>query len=200
MHQETLKTLAGNTDIYLLDQILKGSYQFGEKILDAGCGDGRNLHWFLKNNFEIYGIDQNEEAIAQVRNANPEKIKNRFTVASVEHLNFKDNFFDHIISSAVLHFASNHKHFKTMLKEMLRVLKPDGTIFIRMTTSHGMETLLPEQETGVYDLPDGSSRYLLSLKLLKELSQNWKFSLAEPFKTVLVNKERSMCILVIRKN
>ena len=48
MKEETIQSLVGNTDIYLLDQIMKERYKRGESILDAGCGEGRNLHWFLK--------------------------------------------------------------------------------------------------------------------------------------------------------
>ncbi len=200
MQQETLQTLVGNTDIYLIDQIMKGRYKAGDLILDAGCGEGRNLHWFIKNGCQVYGVDQNENTIDNIRTANPEISKNRFTVSNVEHLIFEGNFFDHIISSAVLHFAKDHLHFKMMFKEMLRVLKPGGTLFIRMTTAHGMEAILSKNKSGVYPLPDGTERYLLSLKMLKELSEKWKFSLVEPFKTVLVNKERSMCVVVLRKD
>ena len=199
MQQKTLQSLVGNTDIYLIDQIMKGRYKAGDCILDAGCGEGRNLLWFIKNGCQVYGVDQNENAIDYLRNANPEISKNRFSVSTVEHLIFDDNFFDHIISSAVLHFAKDTAHFKNMLKEMLRVLKPDGTLFIRMTTTHGMEDILVRNKSGVYALPDGTIRYLLSLHLLKKLMKDWSFSLAEPFKTVLVYKERSMCVLVIQK-
>ncbi len=199
MQQETLQTLVGNTDIYLIDQILKGRYKSGDLILDAGCGEGRNLHWFIKNGCQVYGVDQNEIAIDYIKNANPEISKIRFSVSTVENLKFSDNFFDHIISSAVLHFAKDHLHFKRMFKEMLRVLKPGGTLFIRMTTTHGMEDII-ENKSGVYALPDGTDRYLLTLKMLKELSEKWKFSLVEPFKTVLINKERSMCVLVLQKD
>ena len=68
----SLKNLIGQTDIYLLDQIMKGRYTENEKILDAGCGEGRNMHWFLQSGFVIYGTDINETAIAQLKSANPD--------------------------------------------------------------------------------------------------------------------------------
>jgi len=46
MNITTLKEAINGTDIYLLDQILKDRYETGDKILDAGCGKGRNLKWF----------------------------------------------------------------------------------------------------------------------------------------------------------
>lgn len=58
MNQFSIQELIGNTDIYLLDQIMKGRYTPGERILDAGCGNGRNLVWFLKNDFDVYAVDK----------------------------------------------------------------------------------------------------------------------------------------------
>ncbi|MFT7589654.1 MAG: tellurite methyltransferase, partial [Limisphaerales bacterium] len=49
-------------DIYLIDQILKGRYSEGEKILDAGAGSGRNLNWFLANKFDLSACDQNPKS------------------------------------------------------------------------------------------------------------------------------------------
>ncbi|RYE38052.1 MAG: class I SAM-dependent methyltransferase, partial [Sphingobacteriales bacterium] len=53
----TLKDIVGQTDIYLLDQILKQRYVSGQRVLDAGCGTGRNLHWFMRNGFNVVGTD-----------------------------------------------------------------------------------------------------------------------------------------------
>ena len=199
MKEETIQSLVGNTDIYLLDQIMKERYKRGESILDAGCGEGRNLHWFLKNDFKIFGVDQDENSIINLRKANPDLPKTRFSVAAIQNLHFKDNYFDHVISSAVLHFATGHAHFKNMIKEMRRVLKTGGTLFIRMTTNRGIEHLLHKNKNGIYDLPDGSERYLITSKMLEEILYKQQLSLVEPFKTVVVDDKRSMCILLLRK-
>jgi SAM-dependent methyltransferase len=61
----TLQQLAGNTDIYLLDQIIKDRYNQNDLILDAGCGNGRNLHWFFLNKIDCFAIDRDEMAIDQ---------------------------------------------------------------------------------------------------------------------------------------
>ena len=47
----------GSIDIYLFDQLLKGRIAPGMKLLDAGCGSGRNLVYFLRSNFDVYGVD-----------------------------------------------------------------------------------------------------------------------------------------------
>ncbi len=58
MTNEDLKNVLGNLDIYLLDQIVKGRYNQRDKILDAGCGTGRNMYWFYNNQFNIWAVDQ----------------------------------------------------------------------------------------------------------------------------------------------
>lgn len=178
---------------------MKCRYQSPDKILDAGCGGGRNMHWFLQNNFELSGIDSNEELIAQLISANPDLSKERFQVSTVEKMPFPDNHFDHIISSAVLHFANNTKHFKAMLTEMVRVLKQGGTLFIRMTSDIGIENKVQLIADGVYNIPDGSRRFLLTKSLLADCMRQNNLSYIESLKTVNVDDVRCMSTLLLRK-
>jgi len=197
---ESVFSQIGQTDIYLLDQIIKGRYNTTDKILDAGCGEGRNMHWFLQNGFEIYGTDINETAIAQLRSTNPNLPVERLQVAAVEKLPYTDNYFNHIISSAVLHFANSTQHFKAMLTEMARVLKTNGSLFIRMTSDIGIENNVKLISDGVYIIPDGSKRFLLTKTLLAECMQENNLSFLEPLKTVNVDDLRCMSTLVLQKN
>lgn len=196
----SLNVLLGQTDIYLLDQIMKGRYNENEKILDAGCGEGRNMYWFLQNDFAIYGTDINETAIAQLKSANPDLPAERLQIAAVEKSPFTDNYFDHIISSAVLHFANSTQHFKAMFTEMVRVLKINGSLFIRMTSDIGIENKVKPISDGVYIIPDDSKRFLLTKTLLAECMQENNLSFLEPFKTVNVDDLRCMSTLVLQKN
>ena len=41
----------GDIDIYLFDQLLKGRLDASMSLLDAGCGGGRNLYYFLRNGY-----------------------------------------------------------------------------------------------------------------------------------------------------
>ena len=188
----------GDTDIYLIDQIMKGRYGQLDTILDAGCGGGRNLHWFLQNNSLIYGVDRDENAIGQLQSSYP-ALAERFWQAPVEKLPFGDNDFNHVISSAVLHFAENTQHFHNMVTEMLRVLRPSGSLFIRMTSDIGIEHSVQLIEDGVYFIPDGSQRFLLTRQLLSDLVQQHKLLLLEPLKTVNVSDVRCMSTLVLGK-
>ncbi len=185
----------GETDIYLIDQIMKGRYQPRDTILDAGCGYGRNLHWFLQHDCNVYGVDQDTAAISSLRSRFGEK----FQQAALDNLPFDNNYFDHIICSAVLHFAKRTTHFHEMVAESTRVLKPNGSLFVRMTSDIGIEGRSRPIADGVYQIPDGSTRFLLTRTLLAETMHKNKLSFLEPFKTVNVNDLRCMSTLVLKK-
>lgn len=191
----------GNIDIYLLDQILKGRYPISNKILDAGCGEGRNLVYFIRNNYQAYGIDKNEDSIQMLKHLsksiNPDYPQERFVVGDVNALPFDDQEFDGVISSAVMHFAENQIQYKNQMAELTRVLKPGGVLFVRMATIIGIEALAKPLGNGKYLLPDGSVRFLLTRQLLKEIEEELEF--VEPFKVVLVDKQRCMCTMVLKK-
>lgn len=193
-----INQILGKTDIYLIDQIVKGRYQNTENILDAGCGGGRNLHWFYNNGFNIYGIDAKEDNIEAIKKEYSREAYN-FSVSNIEDLKFKDDFFNHIICNAVLHFAENEIHFLKMFSELMRVLKPKGTLFIRVASDIGLKDKIKHISNGVYNLPDGTNRYLVSKTLLKKLVDIYNFKLLEPLKTVNVNDLRCMTTLVIQK-
>jgi tellurite methyltransferase len=196
----SIQTLLGQTDIYLIDQIMKGRYNPADTILDAGCGSGRNMYWFLQNSFNINGIDISEVAIEELKNTYPGLPAGSLLVSSIENIPFADNHFNHIICSAVLHFAKSITQFNCMLTEMIRVLKPGGSLFIRMTTDIGIEDKVELIADGVYRIPDGSTRFLLTRQLLAACMQQNNLSFIEPLKTVNVNDVRCMCTLVLQKN
>lgn len=196
----SIAQLLGQTDIYLIDQIMKNRYSTGNTILDAGCGGGRNMPWFLQNNINLFGIDLSEAAIINLKNKYPSLPDKNLQISSVEKMSFAGNFFNHIISSAVLHFAKSEVHFKEMLGEMVRVLQPGGSLFIRMTSDIGIEDKVLLIGDGNYQIPDGSMRFLLTKKLLAECVEMFGLSFLEPLKTVNVDDVRCMSTLVLQKN
>jgi SAM-dependent methyltransferase len=150
----------GHIDIYVFDQLLRGRLLPGMRILDAGCGGGRNLVYFLKHGFEIFGVDADARAIESVRTiANrlaPHLAASNFRVEPVEQMSFADGFADAVLSSAVLHFAQDEDHFNRMVGEMWRVLKPGGMFFCRLASDIGMEGRMQRVDGRRFLLPDGS--------------------------------------------
>lgn len=198
-NKNSVTDLLGQTDIYLIDQIMKDRYVPGCKLLDAGCGGGRNMHWFMQQGFDMYGIDWSEAAILNLKQIYAHLPAEKLQVSLVENLPFPSNYFDHIISSAVLHFARNEMHFKEMLGEMLRVLKPGGTLFIRMTSDIGIEHKVKLLDNGNHRIPDGSMRFLLTRSILDSCMHEFGLTFLEPLKTVNVNDLRCMSTLVLQK-
>lgn len=203
MNLTELKRELQNIDIYLLDQILKGRYGLDHKILDAGCGGGRNMFWLAKNGYDVYAVDAKQEALnALIQTSkelgislSPDHIK----IDSLQTLEFDSAFFDHIICSAVLHFAKSHDDFELMFAELIRVLKPGGSLFIRMTSNIGIENKVSEIKSGVHNIPDESIRYLLTKDKLSEIIHQHRLSFLEPLKTVNVNDVRCMSTLMLQK-
>jgi len=198
MNLITLQKAIGGIDNYLLDQILKGRYQKSDCILDAGCGKGRNLKWFYQNDIKVFGVDLDLNNINYVKQKH-ESSKGDFFVQALDDLMFDDGTFDHIICSAVLHFAKAELHFMNMVSELVRVVKPNGTIFIRMATIDGIEDKVKGIGNGVYHLPDGTNRFLLTPELLNKIQLKFNIELIEPYKFINVNNLRCMTALIFQK-
>lgn len=193
----------GGVDIYLLDQILKNRFPPGIGILDAGCGGGRNISWFLRSGYNVSGVDTYAAAVAglqeMARRVAPGLPAENFRVEPVEKMTFADGSFDAVLSIAVLHFARDHAHFTEMLQEMWRVLKPGGLLFVRLGSRIGIENRVVPRGEGRYSVPDGSIRYLVDLETLVQLTAELGGRLLEPVKTVNVQNMRCMTMWVVRK-
>ena len=100
----------------------------GERILDIACGGGNLSLKIAEKGCEVYGIDRSEKVInGAKRLAEREKIACEFEIGSAEDLPYADRYFDKVICSSSL------EHFKDdirALKEMHRVLKPNGKVVL----------------------------------------------------------------------
>lgn len=189
----------GNIDIYLLDQMLKGRITPEMKILDAGSGEGRNLYYFIKNGYQhLYGIDPNPTAIQMLQMIAKQIPKEHFICSNIEEMPFNNPVFDYVICSAVLHFANSLDHFNQLFAQLVKVLKREGQLFIRMTSNHHMPDAQLIKD-GVFKIPDGSQRYLLDITSIPTLLENNNLKLVEPIKTVYVHNQRSMTTLILKK-
>lgn len=193
---DTLRDLVGSVDVYLFDQILKGRFAPGCRILDAGCGGGRNLVFFLRAGYPVFGVDRDPGLLASTRRLAarwaPDLPLENFRVEPVEDLSFDDASFDAVLASALLHFARGTQHFEEMMGEMWRVLAPGGFFFARLASTIGIEDRVEPLRDRRFHLPDGTDRFLVDEALLTDYAAALGAEQAEPIKTTNVQNLRAM--------
>jgi SAM-dependent methyltransferase len=197
-----LRTEFGEIDIYLFDQLLRGRFDRRRRVLDAGCGAGRNLPFFLRHRFDVRAVDADPSAIRSVRqlvaSLNPALPPEQIHCGSLESLPWDNGSTDAVICSAVLHFARDERQFAAMLEEMWRVLAPGGLFFARLATSIGLEAHL-SAAIGRVRLPDGSDRFVVDERTLLDWTAALGGTLADPVKTTNVQNTRCMTTWVVEK-
>ena len=198
----TLQEQFGEIDIYLFDQLLKGRLVPGMRVLDAGCGSGRNLVYLLREGYEVFAADADADEVDGVRRMaqalNPLLPATNFRVEAVEAMSFDDACADVVISNTVLHFARDDAHFDAMVRGSFRVLKPGGLFFCRLGSSIGMESQVEQVGGRRYKSPDGSERYLVDEALLDAYTGRLGV-LADALRTTVVHNLRAMTTWVVRK-
>ena len=100
-----------------MNQLSKNSY-----IADIGCGNGKNMY---RTDCEYIGLDFCLNFTKICKNNNKEVL-----IANNLNIPFKDNSFDHAISVAVIHHLSTIEKRLKALNEIIRIVKPGGTVFI----------------------------------------------------------------------
>lgn len=193
----------GGIDVYLFDQLLKGRFRLPMRVLDAGCGAGRNLVYFLREGYDVCGVDLSPDAVASVRSLArtlaPQLPEDNFRQEPIERMSFEGESFDAVLSSAVLHFARDEAHWRAMLREMWRVLKPGGVFFARLASSDGVEGCIEHLGGRRFRLRGGAEWLLADERMLREATESLRGELIEPLKTVVVHGARSMSVWCLRK-
>lgn len=191
----------GQIDIYVFDQILRGNIASPMRVLDAGCGYGRNLVYLLREGCEIFGLDADVDAIGHVRalaaELAPELPGENFRVGAIEQMPFVDGFVDVVICNSVLHFARNDEHFLAMLTELWRVLRPGGMLFCRLGSRIGMD--FERVRGNIFRIGDGSEWFLVDELELMRMTEQMDAVMVDPLKTTVVQDYRCMTTWVLRK-
>ncbi len=193
----------GRIDIYVLDQVMRGRLVPPMRVLDAGCGDGRNLLLFARAGFDVAATDASPDAIAQVRSAaaaiGVSLAADRLWVGPIEALELPAASFDAVLCNAVLHFARNRAHFDAMVAALFQVLTPGGVFFARLATTITLEGRTTPLGEGRHRLPDGAERFLVAARDLHDLTERHQGELLDPIKTTNVADQRAMTTWVVRK-
>ncbi len=200
---EGLARTFGKIDIYLFDQLCRGRLTPDMRVLDAGCGGGRNLHYLLRAGFDVHAADRSAERVETVRAAarelSPSWSDERAVVAELADLPYPDGHFDAVICNAVLHFSETTEAFRRSLDGIWRVLAPGGMLWARLTSSIGIEERVRSLGDGRFRLPDGSDRFLVDEQQLLAHTERLGAELLDPIKTTNVQGLRCMTTWVVTR-
>jgi SAM-dependent methyltransferase len=191
----------GQIDIYVFDQILRGNIAHGMRVLDAGCGYGRNLVHLLREGCEVFAVDADAEGVDHVRalarQLAPNLPASNFRVGPIEKMDFPDGFADVVICNSVLHFAKDEAHFLAMVEELWRVVRPGGMLFCRLGSRIGMN--FERLRGNIFRINDGSEWFLVDEAVLMQMTHQMNAVMVDPLKTTIVQDYRCMTTWVLRK-
>jgi SAM-dependent methyltransferase len=191
----------GQIDIYVFDQILRGNITHEMRVVDAGCGYGRNLVHLLREGCEVFALDEDASGVDHVRRLSASLETGlpaeNFQVGAIEHMPFPDNLADVVICNSVLHFARDEEHFRAMLAGLWRVLRPGGVLFCRLGSRIGMD--FEPVGGNRFIVGDGSEWFLVDEQMLMQLTDEMNAVLVDPLKTTIVQNFRCMTTWVLRK-
>jgi SAM-dependent methyltransferase len=197
----TVQEQFGQIDIYVFDQILRGNIAAPMRVLDAGCGYGRNLVHLLREGCEVFALDADAAGVEHMRllsaSLGTGLPAENFQVGRIEQMPFADELADVVICNSVLHFARDDQHFRAMVTELWRVLRPGGLLFCRLGSRIGMD--FEQVRENIFVVGDGSEWFLVDEEMLLDLTEEMNGVLADPLKTTIVQDYRCMTTWVVRK-
>lgn len=111
----------------------------GIKVLDVGCGNGRDCKYISQKGFEINGIDL---SVGMLEIAKERVSNGKFEIMDITSITYQDNSYDGIISNCSLFHVSVEELPKT-LESFRKILKPNGKLLLILQEGNG-ETMVEE--------------------------------------------------------
>ena len=130
-------------------------------VLDLGCGSGRHVVYFAQQGFSVFGVDHSPAGIALTQQwLGQEGLSATLHVHDItEPLTFEDASFDAVISTQVIHHATLAA-IKGIIREIERVLKEQGLVFITVPSLRNQGTRFEEVEPNTFVPLDGAEKGL----------------------------------------
>ena len=178
------------------------------KILEAGCGNGKNLDYMIENDYKnVFGCDISDEFVKIC------KLKKLNVIESdITNLSYNDNEFDYCMAIAVIHHLSDGILRKKAIDELIRITRPNGKIFITVSSfeepfyekfSQEQDQYKNQDQDHMIPWRDKITREILVLRYyhlfkkneLEKLCDNEKISSIDSF-----YEEKNWCIIIKIKN
>ncbi len=178
-----------------------------KRILDLGCGSGRHIVYLVKHGFEVYGIDIAPRGLQITKDwLKKEKLRANLKIGNVyKKLPYKNNSFDALISTQTLHH-NRIGNIRKLIKEIERILKPKGLIFITVSKKGSIKDIPKEKLWKIKFIAPrtfvplshnekGLIHYWFNKKLLRKEFKNFKI-----YDIWVESKEGHYCLLGELKN
>ena len=149
------------------------------RVLDHGCGTGRHTVYLAKQGFEVFGLDIAPTGLsATIHKLAAEGLAGHVSLADILQMPYEDAFFDAIISIRVIHH-NRLAVIQQTVKEMRRVLKPNGLMWVTVPvpkghgSKHGKE-IEPGTWVPTHGIEKGLPHHLFTEEGLRQLFQHFK--------------------------
>ncbi|MEQ6168299.1 class I SAM-dependent methyltransferase [Ekhidna sp. MALMAid0563] len=187
----------GDMDLFLMDLILKGRVSVDARILDVGCGEGRNGIFFIRNGYGYQGWDSDASKLKLLEYLvhTLDHHKSSFYQVDLLAANTAEKF-DLIICSRVLHFSDSIDDFHKKWQKLASLLNNGGIIYLSMDSAID-NTLASPIGGGKFEFPDTKIRVALTNDLYREMKKG--FEEIEPLRTLAHHNERAQSFVVLRK-
>ncbi len=178
---------------YIRGALKKFDKTNGNKLLDVGCGGGRNLISALEEGFNIFGIDYSSSMIEKTRSklakyVSIEEIDKRVIKKDISRLSEIKDKFNAIIVSGVIHQVRSKEELYKIVSELSNLLNEGGIFVGNIFTSDYLDPSLNYMDNSTYITKEGLFMTLISkeefLKICKENHLKLKSSVVEEVKDV----------------
>lgn len=180
----------------------------GKRVLDLGCGGGRNTKMLLDLGYDVFACDLHKEMVEITRDeyakyAPGKNLKKRVVLCPMIELPYKDNFFDIVLSHGVYHNAVSISEFIKALYESARVLKRGGYLCFNIFSAVFIGGDFKKIKNNLYLTREGLPMILLSSKEFLREAQKKGLILERPiieYISQVSTGKRSVMRGVLRKN
>lgn len=142
------------------------------KILDAGCGNGKNMVYLQNEGHTVKGVDFSDSLLDICKEKSLD-----VQYSDIRKLPYEDNTFDYVISIAVIHHLSSYYEQVKAITELLRVTKKDGKVLFTVWAVEQDEHSRRDLESGSNLIPfEDTVRYyyVFNQKTFQELISRFK--------------------------
>lgn len=157
-----------------------------KKALDLGCGGGRHTQVLCQLGFDWYACDIQPSMIKATRQrlaqyASLPLVYQKVTYGTMGSLPYKNNTFDVVVTTGVLHQAPNYHAYERAVSELSRVAKPGAIICLNIFTNAVLDKRYQFVDTYTVVTPENLYMTLLPKTVFYKLMSQYHLYLEEEF-------------------